>query len=75
MPFRKNAVRTAAHSLIGGTFIITTLLYTWKHTRSPGWTLITAAAAVAVLKALETQRAHRRRTLPVHIRYPGSTAV
>jgi len=75
MPFRKGVVRAAGLSLLGAGFIATAIVYTWQWTHSSRWTLVASAVAGGILKGLETQRKHRRNMLPIHVRYPGSTAV
>ena len=68
MPFRKHAIRTAALALV---WVVATA-GTWQATHSPTWTLV----AAALCRYLDAQCGHQSDALlPVHMRYPGSTAV
>lgn len=75
MPFRAGVVRSAALSLLGAGFVAAAIVQAWQWTHSAIWALAASAAAGGILKGLEAQRNHRRRMLPVYVRYPGSTAV
>lgn len=75
MPFRRGVVQSAATTLLGAAWVAIAVVCTWRSTESPMWTLAASIGAGAVLTGLDAQRAHRRRQLPVYVRFPGSTAV
>ena len=75
MPFRQDVVRQTALSLLGAAFVAAAIVQAWLWTHSAMWALAASMAAGSIMKGLEVQRNHRRRMLPVYMRYPGSTAV
>ena len=78
MPIRKGVVPAMLLSVIGAAFSALCIVWTWQATHSPAWATAAALVSGLVLRVLDAHRAQRRRnyySLPVHVKYPGSTAV
>ena len=78
----RGAVREVAVVLAGSLAVALVVSCTWHYTRSKQQTLAAGVASVVLACVMDKQRAYRRRQrlkhmydLPIHVKFPGSTAL
>lgn len=77
MPVPRGAIREVAVVLASAAALAVSIASAWHMTHSKAHTVLAGGCFGILLYLLDRQRALRRRQLmlPVHVRYPGSTAL